>query len=203
MLLNLILSQLKIMRIKRWLITYFISLIVVSLVALLFFRNSSYPPEHIALIMAIPVVIFLGFIKIISFISPTFQGGKSREKAPPQNEIKISLGFAIPSVTFLLLLLLNTGVAIIFAISSVIYVFLGLNWATQITWNVITIFSTYIAICSLAFLGVTIAIFVYKPHFRRAMQIAIERINLWIGLTNESIPKEFKFNDRRILPLHK
>jgi hypothetical protein len=198
MLIKLLKAELNKIHIRRWILLYFITFVIAAIVAIIFFKDSSYSPDQIAAVIAIPIIISITFVRLYQYFMSRPEGRKAPERVHEGQSVKgVEAVLLTVSVIFLLFMLASLAFAIVMAISSWLYMVLGLQWANGITWHNLAVNSFCASGISLSCLAVAIVIFIVRPYWLKIFRTVRERLRVWGEST-----KDIRINGYKI-PLHR
>ena len=104
---------------------YLVLAIVAGLVAFSLFRDVPYTIGQVAFVLAIPIVLFYFLWRLVN--RPSSEAKRKQRKEEPATELSNWVG--IPSVLFLLSIILSLFTALTMSISSGVYLLAKLEWA--------------------------------------------------------------------------
>jgi len=196
MLLNILKAKARESHIKLWAIGYLLVVITGGIIIAIFFREAPYSTGQIAVAIAMPVMVVLTVVRLIQYLQ-NLQTRKVRKKREAVREGGAIEGWmAMLSGIFLLIFFSSLFFALTLSISSWVYRFIGLEWATRTAWHNIAVPSFWVAGSSLVCVSALLAVVIVKPYWHNMLLIAKKRVVLWHGST-----REIHINGIRV-PLH-
>ena len=182
---------------KKWLVLYVVSLILVSIIIFSVFRDSSYPTGQVALVIVIPIFLIILGVKLTQYFSSSEKKRPQRAPEEVDETQRPPHWFLIVSIIFMLLLCGSFIVSIVMFISSGIYSLIDLKWAESVTFHSIAIPLIIVAGISFACFCIMMFLYISSPYWGRIIRIAKRRFRIWSGMT-----KEISINGYKI-PLHR
>ncbi|MFC2018560.1 hypothetical protein ACFLU4_01215 [Chloroflexota bacterium] len=175
MLLQLLLNRKAVSYIKRKSILYLCFFILAGCVAYFFLSGLSYTNGQAAFIIAVPIVVFYVIWQTIN--SPSTETEETRKQAKAGKRLPNWL--AIPSILFILGLLISFLVALTMSISSGVYLLADLGAVAAFTWHNIAIKSLIVMGYSLLGIVIVVSAFIVKPYMHQMISLSRKRFLEW------------------------
>jgi hypothetical protein len=174
---------------RNWIYLYF-GMFLVGFILAILLGQVYYPIDQKAVVIAVPTLFFLLIIEIIK--KPVFSDMKESDPRKIRNsDFSQSILFGISVFSFATLLL-SLATAVLMSLSSIVYYFFKIFWASSIAWSGISIVAFEIAGVSLAVTAFTIILYIFKPNWTIIVDSFKHGLDDW-----KSSAKELHFTGKK------